>query len=450
MDWTTFLLPSATAFGLALLHSLWIGALIYFVVRSAEPLLRSPAARHNLAYAGLLALGAGFILAFHRNFSASPVCENLAATTINLSDFGAIFGTVSREQTWPELAQAALPELAPWLSACYLFGLLPASLLLLRDYRRSVTLQTRGLSEFPLNWANSVSAELLAHPATRRVRCYLSYRAGEVMTIGFWSPVIIFPLALVNSLSPEMARTILLHEIAHLRAWDHWLNYPQQILRTFFFYHPAAHALSRIIDREREHRCDDWVAERCSDRRTYASALVTVARISLYPQNTLVMSASKTPFSSRIQRLFEGETPRRGHFAFSMFFLGLLTLGHLSFTTLGADAGAVKCLEELSKSGLPSSAELNPVVVDADGFEVNISLEELAALAAGAKDPNYGVLIERSPSLAVEPQENTPTPGPTSLNTEQILSVNVCKSKAKTTSPGFSKMEGVVVIKTKE
>ncbi|MEM1359142.1 MAG: M56 family metallopeptidase, partial [Bacteroidota bacterium] len=182
---------------------------------------------------------------------------------------------------------------------------------------------------------------------TRRVKCYLSNKAGEVMTLGFWSPVIVFPVALVNELSPEMARTILLHELAHLRHYDHWLNYPQQFLKIFFFYHPAAHAICQLIDQEREHRCDDWVAGNCADRRTYASALVTVARTSHIPPNKLVMSATKTHFTTRIQRLFLGEQRQKDHhFTFSILLFILLGGGHLGFAYLGEDAGAADCLGE--------------------------------------------------------------------------------------------------------
>jgi hypothetical protein len=244
-----------------------------------------------------------------------------------------------------------LPAYAPWLSAFYLVGLLPALVLLFRDQDRVQALATSGVSELPGSWAEQLGDELARHPATRRVRCFLSERAGEVMTLGFWNPVIVFPVALVNELSPEMARTILLHEIAHLRHYDHWLNYPQQFIRTFFFFHPAVHALCRLIDREREHRCDDWVAARCIDRRTYATALVTVARSSHIPPNHLVMSATKTPFSARIQRLFLGEDRQKdGRFIFTVLLAVLLGAAHLSFASLSEDAGAVNCLEEQNKA----------------------------------------------------------------------------------------------------
>ncbi|TXF89716.1 hypothetical protein FUA23_09720 [Neolewinella aurantiaca] len=339
------LLPYATAFGLALFHSLWIGGILYVAVRALFPLLGSPAARHNLAYGALLTLTAAFAYSAFYLYDATPVCENLQVAASGMP--GLLLPSVSDSTG----ITGWLTTYAPWLSVFYAVGLFPALLLLLRDQDRVQLLRTEGTSPLPGSWAEQLGDELARHPATRRVRCFLSERAGEVMTLGFWSPVIVFPVALSTELSPEMARTILLHEIAHLRHYDHWLNYPQQLIRTFFFFHPAVHALCQLIDREREHRCDDWVAERCNDRRTYATALVTVARASHTPANNLVMSATKTPFSARIQRLFLGEDRQKdGKFIFAALLALLLGIGHFSYTNMGEDAGAVNCIEEQNKA----------------------------------------------------------------------------------------------------
>ncbi|MEM1359173.1 MAG: M56 family metallopeptidase, partial [Bacteroidota bacterium] len=223
MDWNTLWLPTATAFGLALLHSLWIGALIYAAVQTLLPVMRTAGQRHNLAYLGLLGLATGFAVAFYQNFNYTPVCENLTATSISLAELGLNLTGSAPEQTGKELTFQFLSGLAPWVSLVYLFGLLPAAVYLLRDQRRVHFLSTTGLTELPGSWTNKIVQELSDHPATKRVKTYFSAHANEVMTLGFWSPVIVFPVALINALSPEMARTILLHEIAHLRHYDHWL-----------------------------------------------------------------------------------------------------------------------------------------------------------------------------------------------------------------------------------
>lgn len=343
------LLPYATALGLSLLHSLWIGGLLYVIVRAVLPLLPSPRWRHHLAYGALLLLAGAFGYTLTVTYeTAAPLCENLVASGLGAPFSGPLGG---QNQSWAEWLTAQLPLIAPWLSGGYLLGLLPATVLLYRDQRLVNRLRTTGLSALPNSWADQLGNVLAAHPATRSARCYLSHQAGEVMTLGFWRPVIVLPVALLTQLTPAMAQTLLLHEIAHLRHYDHWLNYPQQFIRTCFFFHPAAHALSRLVDREREHRCDDWVAARCEDRRTYATALVTVARSAQSPRLNLVMSATKTPFSNRIQRLFLSETHRaEGRFLFSALLLTLLGFGHFSYTNLGADAGAIDCLEAQSKA----------------------------------------------------------------------------------------------------
>ncbi|MTB50127.1 M56 family metallopeptidase [Lewinella sp. W8] len=367
MDWTSTLLPMATAFGMALLHSLWIGALLYCVVRTILPFLPGPGARHNLAYLALLGLGASFVVSLFYLYEPVVECSAEAVAT-NLF----ILGPAAPEAATPtESLLSSLQSYAPWLSAAYVLGLLPATLLLVRDQKRSWNLRHQDTLALPEAWRAQFRRELDRYPMLARVRCQISERAGEVMTLGWWSPVIVFPVALVNELTPEMARTILLHEIAHLRHYDHFLNYPQQLLRTLFFFHPAAHALCHIIDQEREHRCDDWVAARCDDRRTYATALVTVARSSIQPQNKLAMSATKTPFTSRIQRLFGGDHQKRdGQYALSVLMIVFLAAAQTGFAQLGADAGATDCPEEPAKvvadiTDATAIADLSPVTITA-------------------------------------------------------------------------------------
>lgn len=400
------LLPIATAFGLALFHSLWIGAVLYAAVRALFPLLDTPASRHNLAYGALLALVAAFGFTAYYLYDPTPVCENLVATALP----GFMVPPPGSDLSWSEWTATYLPAYAPWLSALYMTGLLPALVLLLRDQDRVNELCTVGVSDLPVSWAEHLGDELARHPATRRVRCFLSERAGEVMTLGFWSPVIVFPVALVNELSPSMARTILLHEIAHLRHYDHWLNYPQQFIRTFFFFHPAVHALCRLIDREREHRCDDWVATRCADRRTYATALVTVARSSHTPPNHLVMSATKTPFSARIQRLFLGEDRQKdGKFIFTVLLAVLLGVGHFSYTKLGADAGVANCLEEQGKANNAAVAE-----------QIALLQDEVAAVPTGYKLGKLDIDDQRRWAVTDPAADLFSKPCPTSIQVEDL------------------------------
>ena len=455
------LLAFATAFGLALVHSLWIGALLFTTVRALLPFLPGPTARYKLAYGALLLLGGTFVVTYAMVYDPKPVCENLLVTGTSLPIIS--LPAATPEVGWIDWFSGQLPAFAPWLSILYVLGFLPASIRLIAGQYTVHQLGSRGLSDLPAGWAERLGDELSRHPATRRVRCFLSQHAGEVMTLGFWSPVIVFPVALVNELTPEMARTILLHEIAHLRHYDHWLNYPQQILKTFFFYHPAVYALCRIIDQEREHRCDDWVAGRCDDRRTYATALVAVARTSHNPQIPLAMSATKTPFSNRIQRLFLGEKRNKdGQVTFSVLLLALLTSLHFGFT--GADAGAVDCLEEQetadNKPAGPVEARLAlaPMLIDTPPpFTVSTSiLSDDNPIIVGGNTTITADRIKIGPSKDGKPTPLTFLDGKQvmpgvieTLDPNDIKSVNVLKGEAAMAKHGDAGKNGVVYIVTK-
>lgn len=453
------LLAFATAFGLALVHSLWIGALLFTTVRALLPFLPGPTARYKLAYGVLLLLGSAFVATFAMVYDPKPVCENLLVTGTSLPIIS--LPAAAPEVGWMDWLSGQLPAFAPWLSILYVLGFLPALVRLIAGQYSVHQLGSRGLSDLPAGWAERLGDELSRHPATRRVRCFLSQHAGEVMTLGFWSPVIVFPVALVNELTPDMARTILLHEIAHLRHYDHWLNYPQQILKTLFFYHPAAYALCRIIDQEREHRCDDWVAGRCNDRRTYATALVAVARTSHNPQIPLAMSASKTPFSNRIQRLFLGEKRSKdGQVTFSVLLLALLTSLHFGFR--GADAGAVDCLEEQGTADttparpVEASLDLAPMLIDTPppSFESTFNPKSSTTII----DDNISLSADK---IKIGPSSNKPEPlifldGKQvmpgimeTLDPDDIKSVNVLKGEAAMAKHGDAGKNGVVYIVTK-
>ncbi|SEP97076.1 M56 family metallopeptidase [Neolewinella agarilytica] len=454
------LLAFATAFGLALVHSLWIGALLFTTVRALLPFLSGPTARYKLAYGALLLLGGSFVATYALVYDPRPVCENLLVTGTSLPIIS--LPAATPEVGWIDWFSGQLPAFAPWLSVLYVLGFLPALIRLVAGQYTVHQLSSRGLSDLPAGWAEQLGDELSRHPATRRVRCFLSQHAGEVMTLGFWSPVIVFPVALVNELTPDMARTILLHEIAHLRHYDHWLNYPQQIIKTFFFYHPAVYALCRIIDQEREHRCDDWVAGRCDDRRTYATALVAVARTSHNPQIPLAMSATKTPFSNRIQRLFLGEKRNKdGQVTFSVLLLALLTSLHFGFT--GADAGAVDCLEEQGTADttpappVEASLDLAPMLIDTP--------PPFTASKVTIKDDGAVILDDHTTisadKIKIGPSSNKPEPlifldgkqvmpgVMETLDPDDIKSVNVLKGEAAMAKHGDAGKNGVVYIVTK-
>ena len=116
------------------------------------------------------------------------------------------------------------------------------------------------------------------------------------VVVGILKPAILLPASLASNLSPEQLESLLLHEIAHIRRYDHLANLVQRILETLFFFHPTVWWLSNRISVEREHCCDDlairWGSEPCD----FAEALVRVSELKL--QNAGISERSATALAA--------------------------------------------------------------------------------------------------------------------------------------------------------
>jgi beta-lactamase regulating signal transducer with metallopeptidase domain len=102
------------------------------------------------------------------------------------------------------------------------------------------------------------------------VRLLCSAQAGVPMVIGWLKPVVLVPAGLLAGLTPHQLEAVMAHELAHIRRHDYLVNLLQNVLETFFFYHPAVWWVSRQIRTERENCCDDLAAAFCGSTLDYA------------------------------------------------------------------------------------------------------------------------------------------------------------------------------------
>lgn len=98
--------------------------------------------------------------------------------------------------------------------------------------------------------------------------------------IGVLKPTILLPLAITSGLSPDQAESVLAHELAHLKRYDHLVNLLQRIIESLLFFHPAVWWISHRIRIEREHCCDDLVVACGAAPIDYATSLLRVAELS--------------------------------------------------------------------------------------------------------------------------------------------------------------------------
>jgi len=96
-------------------------------------------------------------------------------------------------------------------------------------------------------------------------------------TLGARRPVIIVPIALLDSSEPMLLEAVIGHEMAHIKRRDFSCNLIYELLYLPISFHPAAALVKRRIAQTRELACDELVTEQLLGAVDYARALVTVA-----------------------------------------------------------------------------------------------------------------------------------------------------------------------------
>lgn len=254
--------PVLTALGWLLLNSLWQFALAWLLYRVLTWLIPGCTAkiRHQLALVILiLTLIGGFVFSYRfypgtgfptirlPKADSNPMLLNLSNQLIALT--GLLWMACMVWQTFRLLrSRHSADELA----------------------KQSAPLQGRWKL-----YVHETAALLGIH---RPVQLLVTAKAVSVQASGWLKPVIILPLATLNSLSVAQMEAVLLHELVHIRQHDYLVNLLLAACDWLFFFNPFLRLFTQAIRREREFRCDDMVLQFRYHAPDYAAALLQLAR----------------------------------------------------------------------------------------------------------------------------------------------------------------------------
>ena len=310
--------PFVESLGWTLLHSLWQGAVVAVVLGILLIFLtRSPpSVRYWAACIGLLVLLAMPLttlafLASHESTAAlatagvvveapqrpvegvkSPVSSAVVTSSLASVQMDTAPSLPVAEPAIQESSSVAIPpaqqesfiircerRLRPWLPGVAMLWCCGVVLLSVRlfvawfcvERLKNGAVQTGDNSK--LKMLHALSARL----GVKQVVRLLESSLVEVPTvIGWLKPVILLPIATVNSLTVSQLEAILAHELAHIRRADYVVNVLQSVIETLLFYHPAVWWISSVVRQEREHCCDDLAASISGDKAGYVTALVRI------------------------------------------------------------------------------------------------------------------------------------------------------------------------------
>ncbi|HTQ06498.1 MAG TPA: penicillin-binding transpeptidase domain-containing protein [Polyangiaceae bacterium] len=130
------------------------------------------------------------------------------------------------------------------------------------------------------------------------------------VVVGLFAPRILLPPA-SRGWSDERRRTILLHELAHVRRRDGLALFVGQLACALHWFQPLAWLALRQLRRECEFAADEDVLRAGVRASSYAEHLLAVARAVTLPAPGLAMAGRPSELARRVEVLLERGAPRR-------------------------------------------------------------------------------------------------------------------------------------------
>lgn len=250
------------SFCISLLHSFWQAALLwllYAVICKNAGNKFTPAQKRNLLFASIGVQFVLFVVSFFLYFGNYQTA---------LTGFAVI------NQITDAVTPVTTGNMGPWLFTAYaavvVFKFVKGAYswwLFKKQFKTNLLKPSVDLKLF-------TASHQLQFGIKRKVQLWFSNAVNTPLTFGFWKPVIVLPVALVNQLSVQQTETLILHELAHIKANDFLLNWFVIIAENIFFFNPFILSICRQLKQEREKNCDITVTAFKYQPLVYAEALL--------------------------------------------------------------------------------------------------------------------------------------------------------------------------------
>lgn len=328
------------ALGWTLLHFVWQGAALALLFSVTAAFCAGAKTRYAAAVSTLILMAAcpiaTFVFLQHRGgpFDVSAIKEAVRGVQAAVGSPTAFSSEAVADHgaslSWLQWCVAV------WFAGVVAFGLraLGGCIVIERLRREKI----EPLSENVRRMCSTLQQRLCVRQS---VQYFQSRVVDSPAVIGWFRPVVLLPLTALTGLSPQQLEAVILHELAHIKRWDSFVNLFQISVETILFYHPAVWWVSRSIRTERENCCDDIAVSICGNAGDYARALALLESWRATP--ALAMAVTGGALKARIARLIGFEklsagVPRAGLAAVGLICAGSALLAASEFRGVYFDA----------------------------------------------------------------------------------------------------------------
>ncbi len=151
--------------------------------------------------------------------------------------------------------------------------------------------------------------------ASREIELRISPNTFSPAVCGLVHPVILLPATLLEKLSGENLRVVLIHELAHIKRGDLWVNLAQTVLQVLYFYNPLVWLAHAIVRRVREQAVDEMALVALgAEAKSYSRTLIDMAEMAFFRANLALrligVAESKKSLEGRIKHMLTRPTPK--------------------------------------------------------------------------------------------------------------------------------------------
>lgn len=149
----------------------------------------------------------------------------------------------------------------------------------------------------------------------KKIELRLSKNMLSPAACGLFNPVILMPASLLENLSNHKLRTVLIHEFAHIKRGDLWVNFLQTALQIVYFYNPLLWIANAVVRGIREKAVDEMVLTKLGDEAgSYSNTLLDIAEVAFsrphFSLRLIGVVESKSALTSRIKHILSRPFPK--------------------------------------------------------------------------------------------------------------------------------------------
>jgi len=133
----------------------------------------------------------------------------------------------------------------------------------------------------------------------------------EPGVFGIARPVLLWPHGITGRLEDEHLKSILAHELLHIRRRDNLAAAIHMLVEAVFWFHPMVWWMGTRLVEERERACDEQVLESGGDRQVYAESILKICEFCVGSPLTCVSGVTGAELKTRITRIMSGQVARK-------------------------------------------------------------------------------------------------------------------------------------------